>query len=101
MPKTSEQAVQDVRCVDDTYRDPASLRRATSHIQSEASLLSSAALCRPSFSLIRIWWVSIVLTLRCSSAASRVAPNPRPNNEKTCSSRSLNDVTFELLFGFI
>ncbi len=56
---------------------------------SRAFCRNSAALCSASFSLMRIWCVSIVLTLTFNSLANSETLRPLPINEKISSSRSL------------
>jgi hypothetical protein len=56
---------------------------------SRAFCRSSAALWSASFSLIRIWCVSMVLTLTFNSLANSETLTPLPINEKISSPRSL------------
>src|SRR5204863_7218108 len=56
---------------------------------SRAFCRNSAALCSASFSFMRIWCVSIVLTLTCNSVANSETLTPLPIQEKISKSRSL------------
>src|SRR5947208_2275595 len=62
---------------------------------SRAFCRNSAALCSASFSLMRIWCVSMVLTLTCNSVANSETLTPLPINEKISKSRSLRLLTSE------
>src|SRR5262249_36123155 len=63
---------------------------------SRAFCRNSAALCTPSFSFMRIWCVSMVLTLTFNSFASSDALSPLPINEKIASPRFLGLLISEL-----
>src|SRR5205823_5720598 len=63
---------------------------------SRAFCRSSAALCSASLSLMRIWCVSMVLTLTFNSLANSETLTPLPINEKISSSRSLRLLISEL-----
>ena len=61
---------------------------------------NSAALSNTSFSFIRIWCVSIVLTLTFNSFANSEAPSPLPIKDKISRSRSFQGVDIEVSRAF-